>query len=164
MRPTDRVAPALPDVLRGDSGESDSGIDSKLLEGVAEVSADGVRGDVQALGDLSVGEAVGDQPDDGELGVGHRRPTVEWAALGGQATSHAEAPEASADSRQIPACPTGGVDGEGAVEGGDGLMGASVSGRGDTEILEGGGQCEPSLTGLQDGDGLGQYFGVAGEQ
>jgi hypothetical protein len=48
------------------------------------------------------------------------------------------------------------VDGEGAVEGGDGLMGATDSGLGDTEILEGGGQCEPSPTGLQDGDGLGQ--------
>ena len=30
---------------------------------MAEVSTDGVWGDVEALGDLSVGEAVGDQPD-----------------------------------------------------------------------------------------------------
>jgi hypothetical protein len=32
-------------VLRGDPGERDAGVDSELLEGVAEVPADGVGGD-----------------------------------------------------------------------------------------------------------------------
>jgi hypothetical protein len=32
---------------------------------VAEVSADGVGGDVEPLGDLFIGEAAGDQLDDG---------------------------------------------------------------------------------------------------
>jgi hypothetical protein len=58
---------ALAGVLRGDPGERDAGVDSELLEGVAEVSADGVRGDVEPLGDLFIGQAAGDQPDDGEL-------------------------------------------------------------------------------------------------
>jgi len=58
---------ALAGVLRGDPGEGDAGVDSELLERVAEVSADGVRGDVKPLSDLSVGQAAGDQPDDGEL-------------------------------------------------------------------------------------------------
>jgi hypothetical protein len=48
-------------VLRGDPGQRDPGIDSELLEGVAEVPADGVRTDVEPLRDLFVGEAVGDQ-------------------------------------------------------------------------------------------------------
>jgi hypothetical protein len=54
-------------VLRGDPGERDAGVDAELLEGVAKVSADGVRGDAEPLGDLSVGQAAGDQLDDGEL-------------------------------------------------------------------------------------------------
>jgi hypothetical protein len=58
---------ALAGVLRGDPGERDAGVDSELLEGVAEVPADGVGGDVEPLGDLFIGQAAGDQPDDGEL-------------------------------------------------------------------------------------------------
>jgi hypothetical protein len=49
---------ALPGVLGSDPGERDAGVDSELLEGVAEVSADGVRGDVEPLGDLFISEAL----------------------------------------------------------------------------------------------------------
>ena len=76
----------------------------------------------------------------------------------------AEAAQAPADPGQVPARPAGGVDGQGAVEGGDGLVGAAGPGLGDGEIFQGRGQRELPRAGLQDADGPGQQGGVAGEQ
>jgi pimeloyl-ACP methyl ester carboxylesterase len=49
--------------------------------------------------------------------------------------------------------PAGRVDGQGAVEGCDSLLAAACPHLGHGQILEGGGQREPSLAGFQDADG-----------
>ena len=45
-------------MLQGQAGEGDPGTDAELLERVAQVPADGVRGDVEPLGDLFISEAL----------------------------------------------------------------------------------------------------------
>ena len=50
----------------------------------------GVRRNEEAVGDLAVGEAVGDKPGDGELGRRERRPTVRFGLGGDDATANAE--------------------------------------------------------------------------
>lgn len=56
------------------------------------------------------------------------------------------------------------MNGRRAVEGSDGLMGASGKGLGDAQILQGRGRRELPRPGLQDGDRPGQQYEVAGEQ
>ena len=151
-------------MLGGDPGQGDAGVDAELFERVAEVPADGMGGNVEPFGDFAVGEAVGDQPDHGELGLGQGRPAHGGPALSGQAALDPELPEAPADPGQVPAGPAGGVDDQGAVEGGDSLVAAASPDLGHGQIFEGGGQREPPLAGFQDGDGLGQQAGAPGEQ
>jgi beta-glucosidase len=151
-------------VFGGDPGQGDAGADAQLVEGVAEVPVDGVGGNVEPFGDLAVGQALGDQPDHGQLGFGQGRPPQGGPALSGQAAADPELPEAPPDPGEIPAGPAGGVAGQGPVEGGDGLITVDGPDLGHGEIFLGGGEGEPSLAGFEEGDGLGQQAGVHGEQ
>lgn len=72
-------------LLGYEPGQLDLGLDPWFLEGVAQVAAHRMRGNVQALGYLAVGEPVGHQPDHRELGLGQRRPAMGRAAFGGRA-------------------------------------------------------------------------------
>src|SRR5580692_3078258 len=151
-------------VFGGEAGQCDPGVDAELLENVAEVAAGGVVGDAEALGDFAVGEATGDQPGDGELGVGQGRPALRGPLSGGQAALDPELAEAAADPAHVPACPAVGIDDQGAVEGGDGRVGAAGPDLGDGEVFEGRSQRELPLAGFEDADGPGQPAGVPGHQ
>ena len=142
-------------MLGGDAGQGDAGVDAKFVEGMAEMPADGVGGDVEPFGGFAVGEAVGDQPDHGELRFGQGCPALGGAAFGGQAALDSELPEAPSDPGQVPAGSAGGVDGQGAVQGGDGLVTAVGPDLGRGQVFEGGCQRQPPLAGLQDADCLG---------
>ena len=151
-------------MLGRDPGQGDAGVDAELVERVAEVPADSMRRNVEPFGDFAVGEAVGDQPDYGELGVGQGRPALDGPALSGQATLDPELPEAPADPGHVPSCPAGSMDDQGAIEDGDSLAGAASPDLSHGQIFQGGGQREPPLAGLQDADGIGKQAGIPGEQ
>src|SRR6185436_6697041 len=63
-------------VLVRDPREREARVDVELGEDASQMARDGVRGHEQLLGDLAVGETLGDEARDGELGVGHGRPAV----------------------------------------------------------------------------------------
>jgi hypothetical protein len=71
--------------------------------------------------------------------------------------------EAAADSGHVPARRADGVDGHGAAESGDGLVGAAP-GLGDTQILEGRGQRKLSRPSSRRVTAPGQHCRVSGEQ
>ena len=131
---------------------------------MAQVAADGIGGNVEPFGDFAVGQAVGDQLDHSELGLGQGRPPQGGPAFCGQAALDAELPQAPPDPGQVPAGPAPGVDGQGAVEGGDGLLAAAIPDLGHGQILQGGSQREPPLGCFQETDGARQQAGVPGEQ
>src|SRR5262245_48129497 len=60
----------------GGGGELCSGGDAQLGEDVAQVRLHGALGDEQPADDLGVGEDVGDEPDDLQLGGGEAVPAV----------------------------------------------------------------------------------------
>src|ERR1700733_3407432 len=134
-------------VFGGEAGQCDPGVDAELLENVAggaaggvgggAEAAGGVVGDAEALGDFAVGEATGDQPGDGELGVGQGRPALRGPLSGGQAALDPELAEAAADPAHVPARPAGGIDDQGAVECGDRRAGAAGPDLGNGEVFEG---------------------------
>ena len=77
----------------GEPGQRDPGVDAELLEHMAKVAAGRVGGDEEPLGDLTVGEAISDQPGHGELGVGQGRPPPRSPLPGGQAALDTELAE-----------------------------------------------------------------------
>jgi hypothetical protein len=127
---------------------------SLLLEGVAKVAVDSMGRNIEPFGDFAVGQAVGDQSDDGELGFGQRRPPRRGPALGRQAPLDPEPLEAPADPGQVPPGPAGGVDDQGTVEGGDRLVAAGRPDLRHGQVLQGGGQREPPLADFEQADRL----------
>jgi hypothetical protein len=77
-------------VIAGESCQLDARVDAELREHVAEMAVHRVRRDEEALGNLAVGETVGDKPRDGDLGRRQRRPTLGFRFGGDDATSNAE--------------------------------------------------------------------------
>ena len=77
-------------IVARESCQLDARVDAELREHVAEVAVHGVRRDEEALGNLTVGQTVGDKPRDGELGRRQCRPTVRFGLGGNEAASDAE--------------------------------------------------------------------------
>jgi hypothetical protein len=128
-------------MLSGEAGQRDPGIDTEFLEHMAKVAACSVGGNVEPLGDFAVGEAISDQPGYGELGVGQGCPPLRRPVSGRQAALDPELAEAAADPAHVPACPAGSIYHQGAVESGDGRVGAAAPELGNGEIFEGRSQC-----------------------
>src|ERR1035437_1815820 len=71
--PAANVEQALPD---GEDHRFHAGVEVKLLEDVAHMVLDGVLGDVEGVGDLTVAHAFGHQLEHLELACGERRRRV----------------------------------------------------------------------------------------
>src|SRR5271168_1914975 len=65
---------------------------------MTQMTADGVRGDEQPFGRVAIGETLGDQSGDGELGLGERRPARVWPSRRDQTPAHSEIPQTTAQS------------------------------------------------------------------
>src|SRR6266516_1169880 len=61
-------------VVARESRQLDARVDAELREHVPEMAVHRVRRDKEALGDLAIGHAFGDESRDGELGARQRRP------------------------------------------------------------------------------------------
>jgi len=81
-----------------------------------------VRGDVEALGDLTVGRALDDQPDDRELGCGQFRPLRRRRVRAPSGTLDAPAPEQPPDTGRVPFGAGGRLQPESLVEVADRLV------------------------------------------
>src|ERR1700684_4422611 len=67
-----------------------TGIDSELLEDVANMRMDGVLGDEELVGDLPVGASMCGKIGDHSLGLGQRLPPGPWSIDFDGSPSHAE--------------------------------------------------------------------------
>src|SRR5277367_2960021 len=68
---------------------------------MTEMTTDGVRGNEQAFGGIAIGETLGDQAGDGELGLGERRPAGVRPSDRDQAPAHSEVPQTTAQPRDV---------------------------------------------------------------
>ena len=95
--------------LARQAGQLDPGPDAELGEDVAQVRVHRVRGNVQPLGDLTVGRALGDQPDDRQLGGGQLRPARRGRVRAVGCALRAAVAEQAADPGGVPVGAGGGL-------------------------------------------------------
>ena len=117
------------------------------------------------LGDLAVGETLGDEPRDGELGIGHRLPTRVARARAGRAVGGPRGHGGGFARGPRPSlAPASRVQDERAVERLDRGVDRAGAGASDAEVLECGGARERSRPGREQVDGALEIVDVRSEQ
>src|SRR5580700_11792030 len=91
--------------VRSKPGQMHSGIDSKLLEDVANMRIDGVLGDEELVGDLPVGASMRGKIGDHSLGFGQCLPAGPRPGDFDGSPSHAETAKPAPKTRSVPARP-----------------------------------------------------------
>src|SRR5882672_7354770 len=85
-----------------DATQLDARIDIELLEDAPEMPTDGVMGDEEMLGGLSIRQALCDETRDGEFSVGERGPTASRTRRGDQAAADAQSSKPAPHPGGIP--------------------------------------------------------------
>jgi hypothetical protein len=91
--------------VRSKPRQVNTGIDSELLEDVAHMRMDGVRGDEELVGDLPVGASICRKIGDHSLGFGQCLPPGRWPIDFDGSPSHAETAKPAPNTRSVPARP-----------------------------------------------------------
>src|ERR1700722_9808907 len=104
----------------GQPREVHTGIDSELLEDVAKMRVDRVRGDEELVGYLPVGAALRGKIGDHGLGFGQCLPPALWPFDFGGTPSHTETAKPAPNACSIPARANARRNGQRLVERGDG--------------------------------------------